>query len=394
MQRIIVCCLCTLLMFIAACKKEKENNDTTQYPAILPFKTAGMETYGVGMIRNNNGRFTIQLVDKQEGGLRHVGKLISLDIAPSSKNLISSTAHLFDATAPIGGSLFYDKTTGNSFSLMQIKAANDTTVFLFFNRFNDVLLQLQLRNFSEANFDLAKMIPVTDGYLFIGSQLKNNQRDVCVIRYSKNLNRVWMKTFGGNLNDAGMDGVELCDNNYGILAYTYSIGAGDRDVWYLKLSPNGDFISGTTYGGSGYEEPQQIISNGCDVYIAGHSSSFGNPEHHGYLLKIDNNGTKIWENTYGTSNHDGFQTVTFTADKSGLIAAGRSMQSTTGPEDLFVVCTDLNGNEQWRKKYGEADLTENPVSIITDEEFYYVLCNRIDLTGKFGTVFIKDKLPN
>lgn len=394
MLRIIVCFLCLLLVFIAACKKEKENNDTTQYPAILPFKTADMETYGVGMLRNNNGRFTIQMVDKQDGGLVHTSKVISLDISPSSSNLIASSVQLFSSQTPISGSLFYDKATSNSFSLSQIKGAGDTVVFLTFRKFNDILLQMDLRSLTEPNFDLAKMIPVANGYLFIGSQLKNNQRDVCVIKYSKNLNRVWMKTFGGNLNDAGMDGVELCDNNYGILAYTYSIGSGDRDVWYLKLSPNGDFISGTTYGGSGYEEPQQIISNGCDVYIAGHSASFGNPEHHGYLLKITDNGTKIWENTYGTSNHDGFQTITFTADKSGLIAAGRSMQGTTGPEDLFIVCTDLNGNEQWRKKYGEADLTENPVAILADEEFYYVLCNRIDLTGKFGSVFIKDKLPN
>lgn len=394
MQRIIFCLSATLLLFIAACKKDKgDNKDTAQYPAILPFTTPEMETYGVGMVRNNNGRFTVQLVDKQDGGVLHFAKALSLRIDPSSTNIVASQRQLTAGPSPISGSLHFDKLNSNSVSIAQTKGAGDTVSFFTFHKFSEVLLPLEIRNTSEANFELSKMIPVANGYLFIGSVLKNNQRDVCVIKYSKTLNRVWTKTFGGNLNDAGMHGVELCDNNYGILAYTYSIGSGDRDIWYLKLNTNGDFISGTTYGGSGYEEPQQIINNGCDVYIAGHSASFGNPEHHGYLLKITDNGTKIWENTYGTGNHDGFQTVTFTADKTGLIAAGRSMQSTTGPEDLFIVCTDLNGNELWRKKYGEADLTENPVAILADEEFYYVLCNRIDLTGKFTAVFIKDKLP-
>ncbi len=393
MQKILLC-LSLSLLFISACKKDKnDTSDNAQYPAILPFTTAGMETYGTGMIRNNNGRFTIQLVDKQDGGIFLSAKAISLNVASTNDELIPDERQLTISQSPIAGSLVFDKLSANSISITQTKGAGDTLSLLTFFKFNEVLQTVEFRNLAETNFDLAKMIPVTNGYVFIGSVQKNNQRDVCVIKYSKNFNRVWTKAFGGALNDAGMDGIELCDNNYGILAYTYSTGAGDRDVWYLKLSPDGDLISSTTYGGSGYEEPQQIISNGCDVYIAGHSSSFGNPEHHAYLLKINENGTKIWENTYGTAHHDGFQAVTFTADKSGLIATGRSMQSTTGPEDLFVVCTDLNGKELWRKKYGEADLTENPVSIIADEEFYYVLCNRIDLTGKFNTVFIKDKLP-
>lgn len=70
------------------------------------------------------------------------------------------------------------------------------------------------------------------------------------------------------------------------------------------------------------------------------------------------------------------------------------MQGIGQPEDIFIVCFDEWGNEKWRKKYGEPNLTEMPQSIAADGEFYYLACNRVDANGKYSAVFIKDRLGN
>lgn len=249
--------------------------------------------------------------------------------------------------------------------------------------------------FGLATYDkeLVGAIKVADGILAFGAKINGSDRQAVLVKYNSQFEQVlWEKEFGGAGNDMVMDAVQLCNNNYGILAYTYSKGGGDRDVWYLQVDEKGNLISDVTFGGAGYEEPQQIIaSSGCNLYIAGHSSSFGAPEHDGYLLCITETGTKIWEKTYGTPMHDGFNTLTATTN--GLIAVGRSMQGAGMPEDVFVVATDWNGNELWRKKYGDPNLTEMPRQVLADNEFYYIACNRYNKAGNSNAVFIKDKMP-
>jgi hypothetical protein len=268
--------------------------------------------------------------------------------------------------------------------------------YTIFSNINNLSPLSQPIKRTEDSIELKRIVTVNDGYLLIGTKMVNGSKDVLIIKYRNNsVFKEWERTIGTPGDDVGIDAIQLCDNNYGILAYTDGKGAGDRDVWFLKIGANGTLQSDETYGGVGYEEPQRIISEfGCKLYIIGHSASFGAPEHDGYVIKINENGTKEWEKTFGTPYHDGFNAATHIPDTKTFIAAGRSMQGVGQPEDVFVVCFDEGGNELWRKKYGDPNLTELPQEIIADNEFYYITSNRTDANNNFTSVFIKDRFGN
>ena len=50
----------------------------------------------------------------------------------------------------------------------------------------------------------------------------------------------WDKTFGGNGGDMGFSIIQTRDGGYAVAGWTKSKGAGNSDVWVLKLDENGN----------------------------------------------------------------------------------------------------------------------------------------------------------
>lgn len=67
------------------------------------------------------------------------------------------------------------------------------------------------------------------------------------------------KYYGGDSLDYGMQILKTDDNNYLILGNTSSKGAGDSDVYLLKVDENGNVLWEHTYGGDEYEDRKSVV---------------------------------------------------------------------------------------------------------------------------------------
>jgi uncharacterized delta-60 repeat protein len=87
----------------------------------------------------------------------------------------------------------------------------------------------------------------------------------------------WQKTYGGSGGtwDAASSVQETFDGGYVVAGYTNSFGQGDSDVWVLKLNANGTIVWERTYGGSEDEEALQILESPNGYIVAGWTVSFG-----------------------------------------------------------------------------------------------------------------------
>jgi hypothetical protein len=81
--------------------------------------------------------------------------------------------------------------------------------------------------------------PTSDGgYIVAGSRgCFEDISDLWVIRTDSQGDTMWTKTLGGGNDEVGYSVQQTSDGGYIICGYTSSNGAGNRDVWLIKLAP-------------------------------------------------------------------------------------------------------------------------------------------------------------
>ena len=101
---------------------------------------------------------------------------------------------------------------------------------------------------------------------------------------------VWQKTFGGSDDDRARSVQETIDGGYVVAGYTWS-SSEREDVYILKLDANGNKLWEKTFGGS-YDERAYCIQQTRDggYIVAGYTSSFGVGNYDVYIIKMDANG--------------------------------------------------------------------------------------------------------
>ena len=146
---------------------------------------------------------------------------------------------------------------------------------------------------------------------------------------------VWVKTFGGTNEDDAIDIVEADDGGYVVLGFTNSTDGDitgkinpDQDYWLLKLNPDGDKIWDKTYGGSQNDQATGLSKTNDGGYIiSGYTSSFDGDvsENAGFqdywIVKVDSQGEIQWEKSFGFIGQDQAYKVIPTSD-GGYFASG------------------------------------------------------------------------
>ncbi len=158
---------------------------------------------------------------------------------------------------------------------------------------------------------------------------------------------LWTRTFGG-------DGYEYPgwiepahDSGYVIAGYTNSFGAGEDDMYVVKINPDGSQAWAHTYGGAETDNANDIrrTRDGCYI-VAGWSSSFSEYTSKFELMKISATGEMLWRHDYGpdTSTNYGFGVCQLL--DGGFILVGEVYCHTIHGYDwdAYVIKTDENGN--------------------------------------------------
>lgn len=187
------------------------------------------------------------------------------------------------------------------------------------------------------------------GFIATGStdSYGSGNSDVYVVKTDAAGNLQWTRSIGGSSDDVGRDVIQTLTGDYYVVGYTESYGQGFIDVFFIKLSTTGLVTWAKVYGGGSYDFAYTVEQTTDGGFVLGATTdSYGQGNMEAMMIKTDVNGNIQWAKAYGNSGEDRAQVARQTAD-GGYIMAGRTNSFGGGNYDSYLVKTDSAGNLAW-----------------------------------------------
>ncbi|MCF7810593.1 T9SS type A sorting domain-containing protein [bacterium] len=229
------------------------------------------------------------------------------------------------------------------------------------------------------------IIQTTDGGYALAGYTQSfgaGEADMWLVKTNEDGDSLWSKTFGGEDYESCNSIIQTTDGGYALAGYTRSFGAGERDMWLVKTNSDGDSLWSRTFGGDTTDVCTSIIQTADGGYaLAGYTTSFGAGEDDMWMVKINAEGDLLWSRAFGGEDTDFCCSITQTTD-GDFVLAGRTYTRIYGPRqsDFLLVKTSEDGELLWAQNFGGYG-SEWCSSMIQTADGGYALAGGIDATG-------------
>lgn len=207
-----------------------------------------------------------------------------------------------------------------------------------------------------------------DGGIMIAGRTDLNQTtdgsDVLLVKLDPRGELAWARTFGGTGNEHA-EGIECTrDGGFALVGLTSANTPGHQDVLVLKLDGEGYLQWARSVGGNGTECSNWDGIRQADdgsYFLGGKTASYGAGEEDLFLVKLTSDGTLDWCRTVGGTGADACWTHTPT-DDGGSIAGGK-LHDESNPDDpaaadILMVKFDAEGALTWANRLGDDTFQE------------------------------------
>lgn len=241
------------------------------------------------------------------------------------------------------------------------------------------------RTFGVENPEVARQVrQLSDGGFVMAGWLSDRPRrgniQAMLIRTDEAGNEIWRKDYGDTGDDRAMCVRATSDDGIVFLGYTRSYGAGDYDAWLVKTDSDGNELWSRTFGDSQTQlgKSLQETADGGFALFASHATGEPAPyEVDTWFIRTDSEGNEVWRQTYegmwpwGTGH-----TIQETSDGGFVLFLYDAPDIENCEQNVVLLKTDALGNEQFRSVYGCEDHVVYPCSIVETREGGYMMAIR------------------
>jgi hypothetical protein len=250
------------------------NNSDPNNPDI--YVTGYTQSYGYG---NND----VLIIKYDDTGNKIWNKTWGGSDTEKAYDIINNGSHIFI----VGDTKSYG--AGNYDAFLLILSSNGTIIENY--------------TWGGTNFDQAVGVTLVNNDIYFTGWTNNfgaEAYDVFVVKFNSSGVEDWYQIWGGTYEDKSV-GIYGDSSGLYITGETRSFGSANFDLFITKYSLGGNSIWNFTWGGDKYEMASRIIKYNSHLYISGYTSSYGAGDYDALLMKLHENGTMIWYDTWGGS---------------------------------------------------------------------------------------------
>jgi hypothetical protein len=226
--------------------------------------------------------------------------------------------------------------------------------------------------------ELRYAVNLTDGYLLVGNQLlASGEVNGYVAKISSQGTILWQTLLGSNGVNKLFSGFATTDS-FVVFGLTQPNGENQSAAWVSKLDNAGNVVWSQTYG-----QPNEtalrsgVLAQDGAYVLAGYTDLPNANNYDFYLLKIQPEGTLVWNRTYGTVESEKAYSMTKASD--GYVLVGE-VESQTTATDAWVLKVDFNGNIVWARTVG-GKAADSPAYVTQSKDGGYLVAG---FTFSFG----------
>ena len=213
-----------------------------------------------------------------------------------------------------------------------------------------------------------------------GDKSENSRggKDYWIIRVDQEGQYLWDKTYGGNSEDLLVSILPAGDGSFILSGDSSSTISGEKserantiDYWILKIDASGNLVWDKTIGGNSRDWTPflcaadgggYLLAGGSDSGIAIDKSEGSRGQIDYWVVKIDEQGNKVWDKTLGGNSDDSISSIISTGN--GFVLGGSSNSSISGEktENNHSYLSDL-----WLVKISDATPSISGFTLINAE---------------------------
>ncbi len=187
-----------------------------------------------------------------------------------------------------------------------------------------------------SNIDVFRSIELLpdSGFIVAGftNSFGNGGYDGWLLRMDKNGDTLWSRTCGTTNWDFFYDVEVTRDSGFLCAGGTYGLGNGDEDMYLVKFDKNGDSLWAKTYGGIKQDEARGVVETEDSlIAMCGFTYSLADTLGESWLLRMDTIGNVLWTRTLGDSTaEDRAYGLHYDSIADIIIYCGYSMRTGNG----------------------------------------------------------------
>ena len=235
-------------------------------------------------------------------------------------------------------------------------------------------------------------------------------KDAIIVKYDKDGNILWQKSWGGNKDDYFYNILQITEGEFVAVGYSYSTDIdglpnkgvyGSNDAIIVKYDKDGNMLWQMNWGGNGSDYFNNIIETNDDnlVAIGGFRSTnieglLNKGEVDAVIVKFDKDGKVLWQKSWGGNYSDGFQFALSTNDGSIVVTGQFESHDIDGivneseRDAAIIIKYNKDGNMLWYDYIGNGRSLKFSSMIITKDN--EIIATRDAYWEEEGIFYIDD----